>query len=157
MHNVNKILVHTFLILPGWQRWINLLVHYDQGISFPEQEISVFSRGIQYSLTCIKQKKIAKKHDLRCKVAHLHISHNTACLPPKILHKHCLQFLLGPLLYPGETKNKGYAKFWGADKVYYGRCANGEFERALSLNPLSPNIHIQILQTDLHTSPLRMS
>ena len=25
------------------------------------------------------------------------------------------------------------------------------------LNPLSPNIHIQILQTDLHTSPLRIS
>ena len=26
-----------------------------------------------------------------------------------------------------------------------------------SINPLSPNIHIQILQTDLHTSPLRIS
>ena len=25
------------------------------------------------------------------------------------------------------------------------------------LNPLSPNIHTQILQTDLHTSPLRIS
>ena len=25
------------------------------------------------------------------------------------------------------------------------------------LNPLSSNIHIQILQTDLHTSPLRIS
>ena len=25
------------------------------------------------------------------------------------------------------------------------------------LNPLSPNIHMQILQTDLHTSPLRIS
>ena len=23
-------------------------------------------------------------------------------------------------------KNKGYAKFWGVEKVYYGRCANGE-------------------------------
>ena len=27
----------------------------------------------------------------------------------------------------------------------------------LSLNPLSPNIHIQILQTDLYTFPYRMS
>ena len=27
----------------------------------------------------------------------------------------------------------------------------------LQLNPLSPSIHIQILQTDLHTFPLRMS
>ena len=26
----------------------------------------------------------------------------------------------------------------------------------MSINPLSPNIHIQILQTDLHTSPLRI-
>ena len=28
---------------------------------------------------------------------HLHIFHNTPCLPPKILHKHCLQFLMGRL------------------------------------------------------------
>ena len=28
---------------------------------------------------------------------HLHISHNEAYLPPKILHKHCFQFLLGRL------------------------------------------------------------
>ena len=25
-------------------------------------------------------------------------------------------------------KNKGYAKCWGANKVYYERCANGEFK-----------------------------
>ena len=23
-------------------------------------------------------------------------------------------------------KNKGYAKFWGASKVHYGKCTNGE-------------------------------
>ena len=28
---------------------------------------------------------------------HLHISHNTPCLLPKILYKHCLLFPLGPL------------------------------------------------------------
>ena len=28
--------------------------------------------------------------------------------------------------------------------------------RKLALNPLSPNIHIQILQTDLYIFPLRM-
>ena len=27
----------------------------------------------------------------------------------------------------------------------------------MAINPLSPNIHIQILQTDLHTFPLRIS
>jgi len=23
--------------------------------------------------------------------------------------------------------NKGYADFWGANKVYYGECGNGEY------------------------------
>ena len=31
---------------------------------------------------------------------------------PKILHKHCLQFLLGVRMTPRETENKAYAKFW---------------------------------------------
>ena len=30
---------------------------------------------------------------------------------PQILHKHCFPFLFGRLLYPGEMKNIGYAKF----------------------------------------------
>lgn len=45
---------------------------------------------------------------------------------PQILHKHCLFSLLGPLKYPGEITNIGYAKIWGANMVYYGRCARGE-------------------------------
>ena len=92
-----KTWVHTFLILPGWQRWTNLLAHYDQGINFPEQEISVFSRGIQYSLTCVKQKKITKKDNLHCKVAHLNISNNTAFNLQKTInfkHYFTLSFLL---------------------------------------------------------------
>ena len=32
---------------------------------------------------------------------------------PKILHKHCLQFLLGVKMAPRETENNVYAKFWG--------------------------------------------
>ena len=51
---------------------------------------------------------------------------------PKSWHKHCLQLLLGRLLYPGEIKNKGNTHFWGgcwANTVYHGRCANGEFQR----------------------------
>ena len=32
---------------------------------------------------------------------------------PKILHKHCLQFLLGVNTAPRETENNAYAKFWG--------------------------------------------
>ena len=34
---------------------------------------------------------------------------------PKILHKDCLQFLLGVKMAPRETENNSYAKFW-ADK-----------------------------------------
>ena len=34
---------------------------------------------------------------------------------PKILHEHCLQFLLGVKMTPRETENNAYAKFW-ADK-----------------------------------------
>ena len=32
---------------------------------------------------------------------------------PKILHKHCFQFLLGPFKLPRETEDNGYAKFLG--------------------------------------------
>ena len=32
----------------------------------------------------------------------------------------------GRLQYPGEMKHRGYAKFWGANNVCYGRCANDE-------------------------------
>ena len=32
---------------------------------------------------------------------------------PKILHKHCPQFLLGVKMAPRETENNAYAKFWG--------------------------------------------
>ena len=31
----------------------------------------------------------------------------------KILHKHCLQFLLGVKMAPRETENNAYAKFGG--------------------------------------------
>ena len=31
---------------------------------------------------------------------------------PKILHKHCLQFLSGVKVAQRETENNAYAKFW---------------------------------------------
>ena len=31
---------------------------------------------------------------------------------PNVLHKHCLQFLLGVKMAPRETENNAYAKFW---------------------------------------------
>ena len=38
----------------------------------------------------------------------------------KILHKHCLQFLLGVKMAPRETENNAYAKFGVTNKEYYG-------------------------------------
>ena len=32
---------------------------------------------------------------------------------PKILHKHCLQFLLSVKMAPRESEDNAYAKFWG--------------------------------------------
>ena len=64
-------------------------------------------------------------------IRYLQVSYNAPCLPPK---KFCISivFLLGQLQYPGEMKNKSYAKLFGgvgggATEVYYGRCANGEW------------------------------
>ena len=48
------------------------------------------------------------------------------CLYPKILLKQCYHFLLD-LLGRLKWKQRLYTKFWGANKVYYGRRANGEF------------------------------
>jgi len=44
--------------------------------------------------------------------------HNTLCLAPQILHKHCFQFLLGLSMVPRENKNNAYARFGGTNKEY---------------------------------------
>ena len=53
------------------------------------------------------------------------ISHNAPYLPPKFCISIVFNFFLGRLYYPGEMKNQGYAKVWGANKVHYGRYASG--------------------------------
>ena len=45
--------------------------------------------------------------------------------PPETLRNLCFLFLLGIRVVPREIKDNAYTKFWGASKVYYGRCANG--------------------------------
>ena len=39
-------------------------------------------------------------------------SHNTSCLPLKILHSNCIRFLLGHEDDPREIENNGYAKLF---------------------------------------------
>ena len=72
-------------------------------------------------------------------IRHFHFSHNTHCLPPKILHKHCHIFLLEPLFYPGEIKNKGYAKFEGQTSSIMGdmQMANKYFGLSMNQDPYS--------------------
>ena len=55
-----------------------------------------------------------------------YISHNTPCLPTKILLNLCFSFLVGITAVPREIENNASAKFWAANKVHLGRCASGE-------------------------------
>ena len=41
---------------------------------------------------------------------------------PKILHKHCLQFLLGVKMAPRETENNAYSNFWVINKDNKEHC-----------------------------------
>ena len=56
---------------------------------------------------------------------HFQKCHDTLCLPSKILHKHCFQFLLGLTMALRENKNNAYAKFSRANKEYYGIFESG--------------------------------
>ena len=53
-------------------------------------------------------------------IGYLHISRNSPCLFPQILHKHCLLFLLGLQQYPREIEDNVYEKLGG------GRGAGGK-------------------------------
>ena len=52
-------------------------------------------------------------------IGHFGKYHNTLCLSPQILHKHCFQFLLGITMARRENKNNAYAKFGGTNKEYF--------------------------------------
>ena len=58
-------------------------------------------------------------------IGHFEKYHNTLCLSPQILRKHCFQLLLGIKKAPGENKNSAYAKFGGTNKEYYGIFRSG--------------------------------
>ena len=43
------------------------------------------------------------------------------------LHNLCFSFLLGITAVLRDIENNAYAKFWGANKVHYGRCGSGVY------------------------------
>lgn len=53
-------------------------------------------------------------------IGHFGKYHNTPCLSPQTLPKHCLCFLLGSLKVSRKIGSKAYAKFGGTSKEYYG-------------------------------------
>ena len=63
-------------------------------------------------------------------ICRLHISHNTACFPPKTFINIVFSFLLR-LKYPGEKKKKRKKKLCkmlsGKQGIINGRCANNQF------------------------------
>ena len=80
--------------------------HVDDAINFLWRRICI-NYNVQLVLTQVVLGWLGNS------ICHLHTSHNALHLPPKILYKRCLQFLLEQLYYPGEMKNKGDAKFGG--------------------------------------------
>ena len=69
---------------------------------------------------------------IKLEIRHLHISRNTPCLspprpprPPKKKKLHNLCFFISPGYY-SRPKTNSYATSIGANKMYYGRCPNGE-------------------------------
>ena len=67
-------------------------------------------------------------------IPHLHISHNAPWLlppppPPSPQEKKlCITFVFYfSWVVPREIKDNADARLWGANKMYYRRCENGEF------------------------------
>ena len=58
---------------------------------------------------------------------------------PKILHKHCLQFLLGVKMALREAENNAYVKFWGDKQraLWYVRVFSGVVNTAAA-RPIAP-------------------
>ena len=68
---------------------------------------------------------------------------------PQILHKHCLQFLLGVKMAPRETENNAYSNFWGDKQraLWYVMVFSGVVnyrQHLLFLKPLYGGQHKQI-------------
>ena len=57
--------------------------------------------------------------------------------PPKPLHSHWFQSLLGITVVPKEIKDNTYAKFRGGNKEHYDLRENGEFEQSSPLKVLT--------------------
>ena len=60
---------------------------------------------------------------------HSHIPHNAPYFPSKFCITLCFSFLVAITAVLREIENSVHEKFWGANKVHYGRCASGVLEK----------------------------
>ena len=90
-------------------------------LSAPEAKIKgVFDRLQRYYGNSLTMQFFNTKILPSTHIQYFRIAHNALCLPPKILHKHCFQFLLGRLYVPREIYNNTYANFGGQTKFIMG-------------------------------------
>ena len=78
---------------------------------FNEQTSRVLAHDLHWENKVYKRKR---------SIGHFGKYHNTFCLSPQILHKHCFQFLLRLKMVPKENENNAYAKFGWTNKECYG-------------------------------------
>ena len=112
----------------------NILLHFEFSNKTLDLKCATLSIISTWG-SCVEMKRIS----------HLHISHNTPCLPPSSpapppKQKYCVTFgfflsLLGITAFPGETENNACAKFWGQTRCiwYLRRCGIGD-------HPLCPRV-----------------
>ena len=81
---------------------------------FWDDNLFDFIKNMANKNALVKRRANAEKHKAKwSEIGHFGKYHNTLCLSPQILHKHCFQFLLGIRIILRENKNNAYAKFVG--------------------------------------------
>ena len=74
------------------------------------------SRSCRAPREISRSPRLAHKAPAMQAIRHFGKYHNTLCLSPQILRKHCFQFLLGIKMARRENKINAYAKFGGTNK-----------------------------------------
>ena len=60
---------------------------------------------------------------------------------PKILHKHCFQFLLGLFQLPRETEDNAYPEFWDDKQRCYGIFWSGQLVSLMAFSIIALIFH----------------
>lgn len=110
---------HYKSFLLHWLSWGDILIRYklrETMIKSNETTKSLPQTEPYYFSFCLPSRvsRVASKTP----IGHFGKYHNTPCLSPQTLPKHCLCFLLGSLKTSRETGSNAYAKFGRTSKEY---------------------------------------